>query len=391
MTSLEERQKIINSINEFIKKPLEIDTVRFHLPPKYAQRQLKPGDVARFFGIDRSTYYRWLKSPRDDQRKGRRNNLPCLSEETRQEAVAMLKKYPDLTPAVIAAKCLYEFGRYLCSTRTFYRLMGENGLNNPRRSNGGKGTQHNFNRTRLVADGPNQIWCWDITYLNSDVRGVFFFLYSILDLYSRKNIYHDVYECQSDSLAARFLENALRCEHIAIAGHLPPKECAKTDIIIQNLILHSDNGGPMKGCNMIAKMAALGIQASYSRPLHSNDNAAMESSFATLKHGHSVPIPKAFSSVKDARQWTDKFYHWYNTEHRHSGICYLTPEECHSGRAQEILAQANEIRAQINLERGLMNPLKPLALPKTVSICNFKHVTNKAIANKLREEDYRSI
>ena len=151
------------------------------------------------------------------------------------------------------------------------------------------------------------------------------------------------------------------------------------------------NNGPMKDCNMIVKMAQLGIQASYSRPLHSNDNAAMESSFATLKHGHSVPIPKAFSSVKDARQWTDKFYHWYNTEHRHSGICYLTPEECHSGRAQEILAQANEIRAQINLERGLMNPLKPLALPKTVSICNFKHVTNKAIANKLREEDYRSI
>ena len=268
--------------------------------------------------------------------------LKQYSKEHERIVLSKIKKYPDLTPDELIATCLDEvdaegrsIGYYLGSRSYLYRLMHRENLINAKRS-GGKGGHHNFNKKRLVATGPNSVWVWDITYLYKNIEGEYFYLYAIMDLFSRKMIHHEVHDRQSDTIAAKFLEKALQLENIAISGHL--NNIVSNDIVVKDsLVLHSDNGGPMKGKNMLAKMEALGIVGSYSRPMHSNDNAAMESSFATLKHSHAVPIPKCFESVKQAQEWSDKFYEWYNNSHLHSGIGFITPNDCHNGLGPKII------------------------------------------------------
>ena len=139
--------------------------------------------------------------------------------------------------------------------------------------------RHNINRKRLVAKQPKDVWVWDITYLYKDIEGEYFYLYAVMDLYSRKMMHWEVHTKQSDTLAAQFLENALKNNKIAVKGHLNSANITDDIIIRDSLVLHSDNGGPMKGQNMMVKAYALGLTTSYSRPRNSNDNAHIEPSF----------------------------------------------------------------------------------------------------------------
>lgn len=163
-------------------------------------------------------------------------------------------------------------------------------------------------------------------------------------LYSRKMIHWEVHETQSAELAAQFIEKAFyKAGFKKLSSKAVELNGTNRDIFGNVLVLHSDKGAPMRGSTMIAKCTELGIECTYNRARHSNDNAHMEASFKLLKHGHEVAIPEAFNTLKHARTWVDQYYHWYNHKHRHSGICYITPQQCYEGKGPGIMKKRNEI------------------------------------------------
>jgi len=355
---------------------------------RYSKVMLGVRWYSELAGIDKATYYRWQKNLVDKRKNSPHPRLAQYSPEHEKIVLAKIKQYPDLTPDELIATCLdavdndgKSIGYYLGSRSYVYRLMHREELINSRRS-GGKGCRHNLNKKRLKATGPNQIWVWDITYLYKEIDGEYLYLYAIMDLYSRKMINYEVHSEQRDTIAARFLERSLDREHIAIFGHLT--KLVTNDIVIQDrLVLHSDNGGPMKGQNMLAKLESLGITASYSRPMHSNDNAAMESSFATLKHSHAVPIPRCFCDIKTAQEWVNKFYDWYNNEHLHSGINYITPNDCHNGLGNLIMDNRNAIIAKSEIGKKSY-----YRMPESVSIMSFSS-KRKATEKAVKQSEYK--
>ena len=224
-------------------------------------------------------------------------------------------------PPNVIVPTLADKGIYIASESTFYRVLrGANQLT--RRSRESRYTRPDA----LKATGPNQVWSWDISYLASRVRGQHFYLYMIVDIYSRKIIAAEVFASESGKHAAELLQRAIWRE-----------KCSS-----QNLVLHSDNGGPMRSYTMLAKMYALGVLSSYSRPRVSNDNPYSESLFRTLKYCPWWPV-NGFQTIDDARAWVARFVSWYNVEHKHSGIKYVTPDERHRGVDTRILSARKEV------------------------------------------------
>jgi transposase InsO family protein len=170
------------------------------------------------------------------------------------------------------------------------------------------------------------VWSWDITYLKSPTRGVFFYLYLVVDVWSRKIVGAEVYEEESSELASTLVEQTIASEQA------DPTQ----------LVLHSDNGGPMKGATLKATLEALGVMASYSRPRVSDDNPFSEALFRTLKYRPNYPR-KPFQSLADARRWVAEFVTWYNSEHLHSGIGFVTPSERHNGTDKKTLARRRAV------------------------------------------------
>jgi transposase InsO family protein len=185
----------------------------------------------------------------------------------------------------------------------------------------------------LIANGPNQLWSWDITYLPSTIRGRFFYLYMVMDLYSRKAVACQVYEYESGELAADLITDA----------------CLREKISKDQITLHSDNGSPMKAATMLAKLHDLGVVPSFSRPRISNDNPYSESLFRTLKYRPEYPN-KPFENICEARVWTNRFIHWYNAEHLHSSIYFVTPEDRHNSREIKILANRHNVYQEAKLK-----------------------------------------
>ena len=180
----------------------------------------------------------------------------------------------------------------------------------------------------LVATGPNQIYCWDISYLPTEVRGIYFYLYLFVDLFSRRIVGWQVFDCESAELASQLLRAI--CERQGIAPH--------------QLTVHSDNGSPMKGETMLATMQRLGVAASRSRPAVSNDNPYSEALFRTLKYRPQLPV-KPFNGLLQARRWVTELVHWYNHEHRHSAIQFVTPAQRHLKLDEAILAERAKVYA----------------------------------------------
>lgn len=278
-------------------------------------------------GLSSRTVERWRKWPeRDDQRRGpaqRPGNALTSTEQSQILEVMTSLRYAGLSPKQLVPQ-LADEGLYLGSESTMYRLQRRRGLRPQKRTI----ERTHVTRSNLVhrATGPNQVWSWDITWLPTLVRGCYFYLYLVMDVWSRRIVGWTIAESESAELAAELITR------ICHEGNIDPR----------GLVLHSDNGRPMRGNTMITTLQWLGIVPSFSRPHVSDDNPYSEALFRTLKYTPAYPrMP--FTSLESASAWVTRFVAWYNGEHRHSAIRYVTPDERHLGREHAVLAQRNEL------------------------------------------------
>ena len=233
--------------------------------------------------------------------------------------------YQDHPPCVIAAK-LADTKVYACSPSTMHRILRENKQNAHRRRS--KRPEYGT-RIETVARQPNQVWCWDITYLPTRIVGVYFKLYAMIDIFSRKIVGHLVAENENDLHGRDVIERAIDAEGVN-AMHLR---------------IHNDNGRPMKSFTLVEWLKVIGVLQSCSRPRVSNDNPQIESFFKTMKYdSRYTNVP--FTNLDHARSWVDDFVAWYNNEHMHSGINYVTPSQRHTGADVLVLARRAEVQMQ---------------------------------------------
>jgi transposase InsO family protein len=285
--------------------------------------------VCGVLGIAARTVQRWRRQPTGDARRGPKTLPPHqLSESEKTRIVELVNQpaYRNLTPEQAVAKLAGE-GVYICSERSLRRILRARQLDRYRqRSKPARG--HNRPR-QYVAHEPLRVLSWDITYMRSSiVRGGFFYLYLFLDIWSRRIVGAEVHDTQQSELATGVLK----------------KICRDYSLDTEKLVVHSDNGAPMKGSTMLATMQALGITPSFSRPSVSDDNAFAESLFRHLKYAPSYPR-HGFETVEEARTWVARFVAWYNHEHLHSSIGFVTPDDRHHGRDLDVLHKRRETYA----------------------------------------------
>lgn len=284
------------------------------------------GKACGVIGLAPTTVTRWRSAPdADDGRRGPKTPPPnALSPEERAEVVAIMNapENSSMSPDTLVPY-LATLGMYFASQSTFYRIARAMKLLEAR----GRARRRAHRRPREhVAKGPNQVWSWDITFLPTTVRGRFFKLYVVVDVWSRMIVGAEVHEAEDDAIAARMIE---RC-------------CLEQGIRPNQLVLHSDNGGAMKGNTMLAKMQQLGVMPSFSRPRVSDDNPFAESLMRTVKYCPAYP-DRPFADLAAARAWVASFVAWYNEEHLHSGIRFVTPSQRHHGQDIAILAHRHEV------------------------------------------------
>lgn len=287
----------------------------------------RQGCACREIGLDPTTILRWRDAEiGDDRRAGPRSspsNKLSETERARIAALACSPEFRDLSPKQIVPQ-LADRGEYVGSESTFYRVLAEQDL--ATRRGRAKAPQRRSRPVEKVVSAPGKLWSWDITYLRGPARGTFFYLYTVLDVWSRKIVASEVHLHESADLAAVLIDNACRAEGIERG----------------QLTLHSDNGGPMKGATMLVTLQALGVVPSFSRPSVSDDNPYSESLFRTLKYRPEYPsVP--FASLDAARDWVDDFTRWYNEDHLHSGIGFVTPADRHAGRHCGVLSRRREV------------------------------------------------
>ena len=288
-------------------------------------------------GVSPRTLQRWTEKGEvktDGRLAAARNRTPAnkLGVAERQGILAVVNRpeFAGLPPSQIVPR-LADQGKYLASESSFYRVLREAG----QLAHRGKAKAPSGRRPPAwVATGPNQLWSWDITYLAGTVAGLFFYLYLIMDVFSRKIVGWEVHTEQSSDHAAVLFRQAHLREGVA-AGEL---------------VLHSDNGSPMKGATLLVTLQRLGVVASFSRPSVSNDNPYSEALFKTCKYRPGFP-DQPFESVAHARTWVAGFVRWYNEEHCHSGIRFVTPGERHRGEDIAILEQRKAVYETARKER----------------------------------------
>ena len=260
----------------------------------------------------------------EDQRRGP-NTVPGnkLSEHEEQRLLQVLTspKYRDMSPRQVIP-ALAERGEYIASEATAYRVLHKHDLQKHREN---KRLATSKKPDELVASAPNQVMCWDITYLKAHPLGTFFYLYLVTDIYSRRIVSARVYLAENDEHASELFAEVQEQEK------LEPNQTT----------LHSDNGGPMKGATLKATLDRLGILTSYSRPRVSDDNPFVESLFGTMKGRVSYPR-KPFETIDQAQAWVDTFVHWYNEEHRHGALNWVTPIARHTGEEHGLLQRREQ-------------------------------------------------
>ena len=292
-------------------------------------RGARQGKACEILGLDCRTVQRWKRGPVEDQRRGpRRSPANKLSDTERRRVLETmnLPEHRDLPPSQIVPR-LADTGTYLASESSMYRILHENAQAKER----GRAKPRTLRRPEPhVATASNQVWSWDITYLKAPVRGMYFYLYLMLDVWSRKIVGWEVHEEECSQRAGQLLTRTCIVEGVSA-----------TDL----LVLHSDNGGPMKGSTMLATMERLGVVGSFSRPRVSDDNPFSEACFRTMKYRPEYP-ERPFASVEDARAWVSRFVSWYNHEHRHSAIRFVTPAQRHGGSDRELLARRRNVYEQ---------------------------------------------
>lgn len=283
-------------------------------------------------GISLRTYQRWTQEDtlRVDRRATAKRPVPAnkLSEQEREQILDACNQpeYADLPPSQIVPR-LADKAIYLASKSSFYRILkAADQLHHRGRA---KAKQKRRPPTTHIAGAANAVWSWDIRYMPSWVRGQFFYLYLIVDIFSCKIVGWEVHEHESGQDAACLIQRAVLTEG-----------CFR-----KPLVLHADNGSPMKSQTMQVKLYDLGITPSHSRPRVSNDNPYSEALFRTLKYCPTWPT-QGFENVQTAREWVSRFARWYNEEHRHSGIRFVTPAQRHRGEDRKILEHRDQVYAQ---------------------------------------------
>ena len=313
--------------------------------------QIEVTSLCQALGLARASYYRAKNPP--PQVAPRKHPTPerALSEQERQQVLDELRsdRFVDMSPVEAHATLLDE-GIYYCSVRTMYRILDTHNEVRERR----RQTQHpKYVKPQLVANSPNQVWSWDITKLLGPVKWTYFYLYVVLDIYSRYVVGWMLAERESATLAERLLKET----------------CQKQEIVENQLTLHADRGSSMRSKTVALMLSDLGVTKTHSRPHVSNDNPFSESQFKTMKYRPG--FPKHFGSIQDARAFCQDFFFWYNNEHRHSGIGLLTPQMVHYGHAEQVLTFRQETLNQAfqrHPERFVNKKPKPSKLPEKVWI-----------------------
>lgn len=311
MTSYPERQRLIGLINEAVAAGA------------------RKGPSSREVGLSLRTVQRWTQGGEihADGRPEAERQAPAgsLTDEERKRIVEVCNEaeFASLPPSQIVPK-LADRGEYIASESSFYRVLHAEGQLH--RRGRAKAPKKVKTPTTHVAEGPNQVWSWDISWMPSRVRGKFWYLYLIEDIYSRKIVGSEVHEREAGELGAQLIQRAVLAEQ-CFGGPL---------------VLHADNGSPMKSQTMRVKLEELGISPSYSRPRVSNDNAFSESLFRTLKYCPAWPS-QGFATLEDARDWVLKFVDWYNNQHCHSALNFVTPSQRHRREDVEVLKSRHQV------------------------------------------------
>jgi len=312
-----------------------------------------------FLGVARASFYRQRPVLGPPESPALPPTLPAvrpaparaLSQIERASVLTVLheERFQDRSPAAVQATLLDE-GQYLCSTRTMYRILEDEGESRERRD---QLVHPAYQRPELLATAPNQLWSWDITKLRGPAKWTYFYLYVILDVFSRYVAGWMVAPREGAELAKQFIEETIG-KHQIPAGQLN---------------IHADRGKVMTSKPVAFLMADLGVTKTHSRPYVSDDNPYSESQFRTLKYR--PEFPDRFGCIQDSRAFCQQFFHWYNQEHRHSGIGLLTPATVHFGETQTVLAQRQVVldaAYQAHPDRFVRRPPKPLPLPSEVWI-----------------------
>lgn len=296
-------------------------------------------------GISLRSLERWVGAGEvaPDRRPDALHPAPAnkLTGAEREEVLRVVNepRFASLPPTQIVPR-LADEGRYLASESSVYRILR---AADQLAHRGRARAPQTRPVPRHCATGPNQLYAWDITYLPGPIQGMFFFLHLVLDVYSRKIVAHEVHTEESSAHAAVVIEQAVRRE----------------DVSHGVLVVHQDNGSPMKGSTYLAKLAELGVRPSYSRPGVSDDNAYAESLFRTCKYRPT--FPGAFATLDDARAWMLSFVRWYNHEHKHRNLKFVSPAERHRGDDQAIFARRIKLYEQARAKhparwsRGIRN------------------------------------
>ena len=310
MTRLEDRQILVRDVEQ-----ARADGAR--LAPSCA-----------LAGIDARTLRRWgliQGDRRPDAARPIPSHALSEAEHARIIEIANEPRFAETPPARIVP-ALADEGIYIASESSFHRVMRAHGQMNRR----GRAQPPRTSRppTTHIASRPGDIWCWDVTFLPAQIQGRWFYLYLILDLYSRKIVGFEVHDTDSADHAAHLARRTALAEGV----HAKPVRP----------VLHGDNGATLKATTVLAMLHWLGIKPSYSRPRVSDDNAFAEALFRTAKYRPEFPL-KGFVDLDSARQWAARFVQWYNQEHRHSGIRYVTPAQRHAGQDGPVLAARHAV------------------------------------------------
>ena len=279
--------------------------------------------LCKHIGISERTIQRWNKFGVNDKRKGAQKHIPRKLTKKEKQLIyqtACNAEYKDMNPHEIY-NSLLDNNIYMASASSFYRILREQKAIT-HRTESKEGTSRK-KPDELEATKPNQVWMWDITWLKRDITGLYYYAYVIEDLYDRSIVGWAIYDHENDQNAKELFERVTKKEHAHPA------------------FVHSDNGNPMKGITLVAFYYQLGIVPSFSRPRVSDDNPYIESFFKTLKH--TCGYPRCFTTITNAREWFANFINWYNQEHKHSGLQYVTPMQKRTGKHISIFRKRNKI------------------------------------------------
>ena len=315
-----------------------------------ASAQHGMSDCCKVFGVPKATFYRhWNPMPKAQPKKKQNHRRLSDEEENRVLAALNSDRFADESVPEVYATLLDE-GTYLCSPRTMYRILKRHQAVRERRD---QLCHPQYTRPELLAEGPNQVWSWDITKLKGPRKWSYYYLYVIMDIYSRYVVGWMVAGRESAALAEKLIQQTCETQHI------------RQD----QLTIHADRGTVMRSKLVAQLLADLGITKSHSRPYTSTDNPYSEAQFKTLKY-HPT-FPKSFGCIEDAQTFLRGFFDWYNQRHKHSGIGYITPQSLHIGQAHQIREQRCRVLRQaheIHPERFVKGIPQPPQIPQAAWI-----------------------